>query len=319
MSQPCGRQVSRRSKRASISNHVRRDALIARTDGCGHVLDRQSVGGRLGSVNQHPTCETCGVQYPPDADLGHCKICQDERQYVGYRGQRWTSLAELAGEGARVVVREEVPGLWGVGVEPSFAIGQRALLVPGPGGNLLWDTTGYLDEAAVSRIRELGGLAAIALSHPHYYGCMSDWSAAFGGVPIYVHERDEQWLARRDHVELWRGERLEVLPGRTLINAGVHFAGGTVLHWADGVDGRGALCASDIFTVAADRRWVSFMYSYPNLIPEHPDTIRHAVKLVAPHEFESLYGAWWDRVIPADAKNAVTRSAQRYLAHLGLG
>ncbi|MDT7568007.1 MAG: hypothetical protein QOG76_6631, partial [Pseudonocardiales bacterium] len=34
-------------------------------------------------MNTYPICATCGVQYPPDADLAHCKICEDERQYVG--------------------------------------------------------------------------------------------------------------------------------------------------------------------------------------------------------------------------------------------
>jgi glyoxylase-like metal-dependent hydrolase (beta-lactamase superfamily II) len=269
-------------------------------------------------MNTYPICATCGVQYPPDADLAHCKICEDERQYVGYGGQRWTSLAELADQGRTGVLREEAPGLYGVGTEASFAIGQRALLVPGAGGNLLWDCVSYLDEPTVARIEQLGGLAAIALSHPHYYGAMVDWSRAFGDVPIYVHADDEQWLTRRDNVELWSGDRLEVLPGRTLLNAGVHFAGGTVLHWADGVDGRGALCTGDIFNVVADRRWVTFMYSYPNFIPEHPDTVRRALDLVEPYAYEALYGAWWERIITADAKGAVARSAVRYLHHLGL-
>jgi hypothetical protein len=265
----------------------------------------------------YPMCVTCGVQYPPDIDRTYCPICADERQYVGYQGQQWTSLAELAEQGHYGVVREEAPGLWGVGTEPSFAIGQRALLVPGDGGNVLWDSVSYLDDQTVRRVEQLGGLSAIALSHPHYYSAMVEWSRAFGDVPIYLHARDAAWLARRDNVTLWEGGTREILPGRTLINAGVHFAGGTVLHW-DGVDGRGALCASDIFTVAADRRWVSFMYSFPNLIPEHPDTIRRALRLVAPFRYEALYGAWWGRVVAADAQRAVVRSAERYLEHLGL-
>jgi hypothetical protein len=31
-----------------------------------------------------------------------------------------------------------------------------------------------------------------------------------------------------------------------------------------------------------------------------------------PYEFERLYGAWWDTVIPSDGKGIVRRSAQRY-------
>lgn len=264
-----------------------------------------------------PICVTCGVQYPLDADRSHCFICEDERQYVGYDGQQWTSLAELASSGHSVDVREEVPGLYGLATSPAVAIGQRALLVPGEVGNILWDSISYIDDDAIQRVGELGGISAIALSHPHYYSSMVEWSRAFDNAPIYVHERDAHWLARRENVILWSGNTEEIAPGRTLINAGVHFAGGTVMHWREGVDGLGALCAGDIFTVVADRRWVGFMYSYPNLIPEHPDTIRRAVQLVRPFAFGALYGAWWDRIITHNARDAVFRSARRYFEHIG--
>lgn len=264
-----------------------------------------------------PICLTCGVQYPSDVDRAHCKICEDERQYVGRDGQRWTTLTDLRDGGYSVDIREEAPGLWGLATTPSFAIGQRALLVPGEGGNVLWDSISYIDDAAVARVRDLGGVSAIALSHPHYYSSMVEWSRAFDDAPIYVHERDAQWLTRKENVVLWSGDTREILPGRTLLNAGVHFAGGTVMHWGDGVDGLGALFASDIFTVVADRRWVGFMYSYPNLIPEHPTIIRNAVELVRPFDFGSLYGAWWNRMITDDASEAVYRSARRYFDHIG--
>ena len=68
-------------------------------------------------------CATCGVQYPDTAQPpAACPICEDERQYVGWGGQRWTTTAELGRDHA-VVLREEEPGLTGVGVEPTFAIG----------------------------------------------------------------------------------------------------------------------------------------------------------------------------------------------------
>ena len=125
-------------------------------------------------------------------------------------------------------------------------------------------------------------------------------------------------MQRRGKVRFWDGDSIEVLPGRTLYRAGIHFAGGTIVHWPDGADGRGALCTGDIFQVVEDSRWVSFMYSYPNLIPEHPDTIRRAVKMVEPLTFDVIYGAWWGKVVTEDAKGAVVRSAERYLRHLGL-
>lgn len=264
-------------------------------------------------------CRTCGVQYGAARfDQEHCKVCEDERQYVGWGGQRWTTLGELAAEGHRNDLREEAPGLWGVGTTPQVAIGQRALVVPGEGGNVLWDCISYIDEATVAAVERLGGLAAIAISHPHFYGSMVEWSQAFGDIPIYLHEADREWTCRDGNVEYWSGDTLEILPGRTLVNCGIHFAGGQVLHWAAGAGGRGALCSGDIFTVVMDRRHVSFMYSYPNLIPEHPDTIARAQDLVNPLPFDAIYGAWWGRIVPSGGKTALAASADRYRAHIGL-
>lgn len=267
--------------------------------------------------NDVPVCATCGVQQDPDRPLPEvCRICADARQYVGWGGQRWTSTAELAAGGTRMRIEED-HGVWGVGAEPAVAIGQRALLVPGEGGNLLWDCVGFLDADGVRRITELGGIAAIAISHPHFYGCAVDVSEAFGGVPIHLHAADAEWVQRPGTIHHWEGERHEVLPGRTLLNAGVHFPGGTVLHWADGADGRGALCTGDILMVVMDRRWVSFMRSYPNYLPEHPDVVRRAVALVEEVEFDRIYGGWWGRVAAEDGRAVVRRSADRYLQAIG--
>ena len=265
-----------------------------------------------------PICRTCGVQYEADHDLANCPICDDDRQYVPAAGQQWTTLGELAVQGYRTVLRQEAHGRWAIGVEPRVALGQRALLVPGEGGNLLWDCVTVIDDDTVRAVQDRGGISAIAISHPHYDSAMIDWSEAFGGVPIYIHARDAEWVQRGGNVELWTGESIEALPGRTLHRVGVHFAGGTILHWTDGADGAGALCTGDIIQVVEDTRWVSFMYSYPNLIPEHPDTVRRAVRIVEPLTFDVVYGAWWGKVVTSDAKGAVIRSADRYLRHLGL-
>ena len=269
------------------------------------------------SLRDAPLCPRCGVQYPQAVDPGTCPVCEDEREYVGWNGQRWTSVARLRADGFRGDVREEVPGLWGVGTTPELGIGQRALIVPGEGGNVLWDCTALLGDDTVARVHELGGVAAIALSHPHYYSTMAAWSREFD-APIHVHADDREWVPRGVEVALWDGPELEILPGRTMLHLGVHFAGGSVLHWADGLDGRGAVCAGDIVTVVPDRRWVGFMYSYPNLIPAHPDTVRRAVEVLSGFRFASLYGAWWGHVVRGDAHDAVVRSARRYLRHLGL-
>ena len=80
--------------------------------------------------------------------------------------------------------------------------------------------------------------------------------------------------AARTALELF-DDRVDVLPGVTLARIGGHFDGAAVLHWAAGSEGRGALLTGDTITVVQDREWVSFMWSYPNLIPLDPDTIAH--------------------------------------------
>lgn len=258
-------------------------------------------------------CTTCGTQFPEsDAPPEACPICQDERQYVPPEGQRWTTLEELRAS-HRAEIREEEPGLVGIGAEPSFAIGQRALLVQAPSGNVLWDCTSLLDDEITARVEELGGIAAISISHPHYYSSMVEWAEAFD-APIYLHAADREWVMRpNDHIVFWEEERRELGPGLTLVRCGGHYEGGTVLHWASGADGRGALLSGDIVQVIPDRSYVSFMYSYPNLIPLGEQAIRGIVAALEPFEFDRIHGAWWGRVVPTDAKAVIARSAERYL------
>ncbi|MBX6769097.1 MAG: MBL fold metallo-hydrolase [Actinomadura rubrobrunea] len=263
------------------------------------------------AIMTHPICVTCGVQYgEPRED---CPICLDERQYVGWDGQRWTTLEELRAAGHRGEVAEEGENVYGVGAAPPTSIGQRALLVRTPSGNVLWDMITHIDDDVVRQVRELGGVSAIAISHPHFYGSMIEWAHAFD-APVYIHEADRQWVARPDDaVRYWSGDTLEIADGLTLINAGVHFAGGQVLHWRDAEDGEGALFTGDILHVVQDRRWVSFMWSYPNLIPERPRTIRRALRLLEPYNFRRVYGGWWKRIVFTDGKAAVQRSFDRYV------
>jgi hypothetical protein len=164
-------------------------------------------------------------------------------------------------------VKFEEPGLIGVGIDPQFAIGQRALFLRTPKANVLWDCLSLLDEAVIEAIKALGGISAIAISHPHYYSSMVEGSRAFGGVPIYLHAADRQWVMRPDKaIVFWEGETNPLAEGLTLIRCGGHFEGGTVLHWAGGAGGRGALLTGDIIQVVPDR-YVSFHVLVPELHP----------------------------------------------------
>ncbi|MCB8926290.1 MAG: MBL fold metallo-hydrolase [Ardenticatenaceae bacterium] len=261
-------------------------------------------------------CKTCGTQFPATAvPPEHCLICEDERQYIGWEGQQWTTLMELQANHLNKIEDEE-PNLTGIGTTPGFAISQRALLVQTPQGNLLWDCITLLDEETKTAVNALGGIDAIAISHPHYYSSMIEWAHAFD-APIYLHAADKQWVMRPDTaVHFWEGEAKPLWDGLTLIRGGGHYAGGTMLHWPAGANGAGVLLTGDIIQVVSDRRWVSFMYSYPNLIPLPAKKVREIVAAVAPYDFERIYGAWWGRVVKSEAKTAVSRSAERYIAAL---
>jgi hypothetical protein len=263
---------------------------------------------------KHFICKTCGTQFPKsNIPPAHCPICDDERQYVGHDGQQWTTLEALQ-QDHRNRIKEVEPNLVGIGTEPAFAIAQRALLIRTPAGNILWDCISLVDAATISAVQDLGGIAAIAISHPHYYSSMIEWSRAFN-APIYLHAADRAHVMRPDDaICFWEGDTKELWAGLSLIRGGGHFEGGTMLHWPAGAGGKGALLSGDIIQVVPDRRWVSFMYSYPNLIPLPAREIRRIVKTVEPFMFDRIYGAWWNRVVLEDAKAALQRSAERYIA-----
>jgi hypothetical protein len=104
-------------------------------------------------------CKTCGVQYAEsEAPPAERPICLDPRQYVGWEGQQWTTLDALKTDGYRNDVRDEEPNLTGIGIDPSFTIGQRALLVQTDAGNVLYDCISLIDDDAIAEIERRGGI-----------------------------------------------------------------------------------------------------------------------------------------------------------------
>ena len=258
-------------------------------------------------------CVQCGAQFDETAQpLPRCPICEDERQFVRQEGQAWTTLEHLA-TNHHNRFEEEAPQLLGIGTEPEFAIGQRALLLQSPRGNLLWDCITLLDDKTIAEVNARGGIRAIAISHPHFYSSMVEWAECFD-AQIFLHAEDRPWVMRKSpRIEFWKGATLAFWDSVTLIHCGGHFEGGTVLHWPAGANGNGALLTGDIITVVQDRRYVSFMRSYPNLIPLGPAAIRRIIDAIEPLSFDQIYGGWWKANVLSDAKAAVAHSAERYL------
>lgn len=259
-------------------------------------------------------CETCGTQYAESAaPPARCPICEDERQYVGWNGQTWTTHDALA-QRHRLRIEDDA-GLLGIGIAGDFAIPQRALLLPTGAGNVLWECVSLVTDEAVTALKARGGVDRIVISHPHFYSAMVDWSEALGGVPILLHEADRDWVMRPSpRIEHWRGDTLRLSDDVTLLRVGGHFDGSTALHWRDGPRAGGALFPGDALQVVFDRRHVTFMYSYPNYIPMKTGDVHAMRERLRGFDFADVYGYTWGRNILGDGRAAVDASFDRHLA-----
>ena len=229
-------------------------------------------------------------------------------------GQRFTTMEALAREGHRSEIREVEPGLLGIGVAPAIGVGQRALLVRTPAGNLLWDPPAFVDDPAIAAVRAAGGLRAVSSSHPHMYGAIAEWASAFD-AEIVLPEADQGWLLRRERpLRTWSGT-LELLPGVTLIQCGGHFPGSAALHWREGAGGAGALLVGDTIFLTPGGDRVSFIWSAPNRLPLPEREVARILDALAPYRFERIYGAWWKPVV-SDGERVLARSAARYVQFL---
>lgn len=266
------------------------------------------------SSNQANICATCGTRYA-NAKTGtdECPVCMDDRQYIGDHGQQWTSYDQLS-KVHTIRFSKIDDNLLELRMMPSFAIGQKAHLVRSASGNILWDCLPYLNAETVAYIKALGGLKAVAISHPHYYGLMVEWARAFD-CPVYLHAGDAHWVMDKDpHIQLWEGNELALWDGIRIIHTAGHFPGSVVLHIPAGA---GTLLTGDTIYVSRDRKQVSAMYSYPNMIPLGKSAIQHIVNQVKPLQFDRMYGAFDYMNVHQGARNIVDRSFSRYLQILG--
>lgn len=256
-------------------------------------------------------CKACGVQYKNSHSA--CLICEDDRQYVPESGQAWTTLADLRRDHQNEIESLE-PGLFAIKTTPGFGIGQRGLLLQSAAGNILWDCISLVDDATLEKVQRLGGISMMAISHPHFFGSMVDWSRMFGNVPIYLHEDNRPWVVDDcEHIVYWDGGQRPLTSNITLVHCGGHFSGSTVLHWADGADGAGALLCGDTLHPVPNRPNVSFMHSFPNALPLPASKVRKIGEALEPYTFDRIYGGWGYTIVKTDAKKGVQNSVERYI------
>jgi glyoxylase-like metal-dependent hydrolase (beta-lactamase superfamily II) len=256
------------------------------------------------------TCCTCGVQYEPSqSPPAVCKICSDDRQYIGSGGQQWTTLQQINKQ-YKNIIEQVAEGVYAIYTAQPFAIGQRAHLVLSPSGNVLWDCITNLDQSTIRIIEALGGIKVIAVSHPHYFSTIVEWSKAFNNAPVYINALDQEWLCRNSpSIHLWHEQELELWDGITLIRCGGHFPGASVMYVPAG---KGALYVGDTIQVTPNPKILSFMYSYPNLIPLPKKEILQIAHSVEHLQFDTMYGAF-GKYVHTNAKEVMQRSLERYL------
>ncbi|SHM95041.1 hypothetical protein SAMN05444266_11518 [Chitinophaga jiangningensis] len=250
-------------------------------------------------------CATCGTQYQSAPADNICFICKDDRQYLPVNGQQWTTLAELSAS-HHVQIKEITPALFELEITPKFAIGQRALLVLHPEGNILWDCIPLLDAATVAFIREKGGLRGIAISHPHYYSNMRNWAEMFD-CPVYLHEKDKAYIA--DHhprVNNWTGTDLSLGNELRIVNTGGHFPGSCVLLAGD------TLLCGDTMYLSPSMQHLAVMYSYPNRIPLPVAQARAVMEQIMDLPFNHLHGFYDYQNLRGNAKEILKQSMDWY-------
>ncbi|MEO5833074.1 MAG: hydrolase [Nakamurella sp.] len=266
-------------------------------------------------------CLACGSEHPDTRrPPSGCAICLDDRQYVPREGQRWSTPEDLE-VGRSFRIDELEPDLFGIVVTPEVAIGQRTLLVRTPLGNVLWEPSAFISAEMVVAVEALGPVVAVTASHPHLAGAAVSWShllsaGQHGEVPVLWNAHDRRWVPRPDPAHVFWNDRHEVVPGVALVRTGGHFPGSAVLHWAAGAGGRGVLLVGDTLMVGPGGQTVSFMRSYPNLLPLPERLVRGILTALAPLAYDRVHGAFPGRVIEARAASVVASSAERYLGWL---
>lgn len=300
----------------------------------GFKKEHPPPGSQVSQTDSLLICSACGTQFDVDdvAMLSSCRICDDPRQYVPATGQAFTRASEMRKRGYvnRWRQFDDDDRFWSIWTEPKFAIGQRAVLVKTPLGNILWDCLTYLDSETLERINAIGGLAAIVISHPHYYTTHLDWAEAFD-CPVYLSWEDKQWLNRLDRLGKARTfiegseEEIEVRGEGTGVKAlklGGHFPGSLVCL----AFGR-LLVADTLVTTPSGRgNWegtkggrpdgmnsYSFMWSIPNMIPLPPDELARMWSVLKKHDFNSTHGAFLGMDVRDGSGGSRTSVKQRVL------
>ncbi|KAI1137281.1 beta-lactamase-like protein [Hypoxylon sp. FL0543] len=288
-------------------------------------------------------CVACGTQFPTAdrQEVKTCFICDDPRQFTPPTGQAFTTLDEL---------RSNAKNTWtpfdgddkfiSIFTEPKVGIGQRAILIKTPKGNVLWDCITLIDDETIVKIKNLGGLKAIVISHPHYYSTHVEWARAFN-CPVYLAAEDKQWTTQSSSHQVFVNKTeldLQIdgaSSGIQVLKLGGHFPGSFVALY----DGHLFIADTLVPTPAGLGNWdtdaigaartrppgmnsFSFMWSIPNMIPLAPDELQRMWSILKKYDFSSTHGAFMKSDIVKNVpemKRRVLESMQIQIKYMGYG
>ncbi|RBR25697.1 uncharacterized protein FIESC28_01660 [Fusarium coffeatum] len=260
-------------------------------------------------------CVTCGTQYdiPFVERPSTCRMCNEPRQFVPPSGQSWTTLEELQTTHKNEFKQDQNDKrIWSIFSTPQVAIGQRAVFIQTESGNVLWDCISLLDQETINFIKSHGGLAAIAISHPHFYSTHLEWAREFD-CPVYLAYDDQEWLNRKDTEHrriLFRDETQEILPGVTMIKLGGHFPGSSVLHWNNNISRLNRLHHTK------DHQVFFFHYAFSNFIPLGPTAMHLMWNRLRPWHFTAVYSLFFRTTVrEPNVKDLILESMQRQAKH----
>lgn len=256
-------------------------------------------------------CKTCGTRYNKQTfDKTTCRICSDERQYVKKYGQQWLSYNDLSREHT-LQIKQWSSNLFQFQVLPKLAIAQRAFLIKIPGGNILWDCLPFLDQSTVAFIQKNGGIDAIAISHPHYYSLMNEWAKTFD-CPIYIHKNDKEWaMDDKQQIVFWEGDKKELNQDVTIFHIGGHFPGSAVLQ-CKLPKYKETLFVGDTLYLSPDKKHLSAMFSYPNIIPLTQHGTLNVFNRASKISFNTLFGAFANQNLEKNAKEVFENAYKTY-------
>lgn len=262
-------------------------------------------------MSEGRVCFTCGTKYPKDYKGDTCFICQDDRQYVPLEGQKWTSTRQLKGKYS-IKITQLKPKLFEFIVEPSFAIGQRALFVISESGNFMWDCIPLIDDQLIQFIKEKGGIRAIGISHPHYYSNMAEWCKTFR-CRVYLSKVDKKYVVNPfSKIIYWDNDEIKLWDDIKIIKISGHFPGSSIL-FVPFLSDKGTVFCSDTFYLSPNLKHFSIMYSYPNRIPLPIKEVQNIQKLIEELDFDEVYGFWSHQNLTQKPKESLLKSLSNYV------